>query len=103
MYKDLIRRSDLLKEADKRRDEVNYHDDAEICIGMDAIIEVIEDMDTVDAEPVRHGRWIHGWTFMPLPKGVIWANCSLCDMDYNGPDDKANYCPNCGAKMDLED
>ena len=46
---------------------------------------------TIDAAPIRHGRWIdcsNGWM------------CSECNMDntYDKP-----YCPNCGAKMDLED
>ena len=45
---------------------------------------------TIDAEPIRHGRWIdcsNGWM------------CSECEQDntYDKP-----YCPNCGAKMDGE-
>lgn len=42
------------------------------------------DMPTIDAEPVRHGRWIDG------------MKCSECpQVDTTKP----NYCPNCGAKM----
>lgn len=47
--------------------------------------------------PVVHGRWIsknpHGyeWTFV----------CSNCDYVDGYPfNDRHNYCPNCGAKMD---
>lgn len=47
---------------------------------------------TIDAEPVRHGRWIlggeEGW-----PK---WT-CSVCDGDGRGD---YKLCPWCGAKMD---
>lgn len=44
-----------------------------------------------DAEPVRHGHWV---------KKGGWYWCSECG-DHWG-DDGANYCPNCGAKMDGE-
>ena len=67
--------------------------------GVDAID--IKDVDTIpsaDVAPVRHGRWECG---KPCPvcggnrfEGLdadIWA-------DWEPP-----YCPNCGAKMDLED
>lgn len=57
----------------------------------------IADAPTVDASPVRHGRWKCN---KPCPvcgedrfKGLdadIWA-------DWEPP-----YCPNCGAKMDKE-
>lgn len=54
----------------------------------DTIIDV---QPTVEAEPVRHGRWInHGWSIV----------CSECGEDYAFA--KRNYCPNCGAKMDGE-
>ena len=54
----------------------------------------------IEVAPVRHGRWIsknhHGyeWTFV----------CSNCDYVDGYPfNDRHNYCPNCGAKMDLSD
>ena len=47
-------------------------------------------------EPVRHGKWVHhDDDVMP------WNSCSLCGcsaFDLHG----ANYCPNCGARMDEE-
>lgn len=52
---------------------------------------------TIEAEPVRHGRWIE----KPFLFGT--SNfCSICDSFYGMPHGKYNYCPNCGAKMDLE-
>ena len=45
----------------------------------------------IEVTPVRHGRWV---TTAPHPY------CSLCFVECR---DKTNYCPNCGAKMDLED
>lgn len=53
----------------------------------------------VDAAIVRHGRWIS----VPHKRDRI---CSICDCDepYKFADENANvfdYCPHCGAKMDL--
>ena len=47
---------------------------------------------TIEAEPVRHGRWEE----YQVPHIVC---CSECDWG-TGVQDKYNYCPNCGAKMD---
>ena len=51
-----------------------------------------------DVAPVVHGRWIADGDF------VI---CSQCEAEINqknslGMDNSKKYCPNCGAKMDLE-
>lgn len=46
---------------------------------------IIEHCPTVDAEPVRHGRWV---------EGIACSECRQVDLS------KPNYCPNCGAKMD---
>ena len=46
----------------------------------------IKNAPTIDAVPVKHGRWIND-------------NCSECGLYvYHG--DMRNYCPNCGARMD---
>lgn len=53
---------------------------------------------TIEAEPVRHGRWCRG-------------QCTACETinpaykkDWNGDYifKETPYCPNCGAKMDME-
>ncbi len=51
--------------------------------------DVIEKEPTIDAEPVRHGRWIRS--------GVITGKCSECG---EISADRGKYCSNCGAKMD---
>ena len=71
---------------------------------------LFDKMPLIDAEPVRHGRWINKkrWS---MGKWHEWLECSECKyQDYNfetyeavpfaGP---SNYCPDCGAKMDLKD
>lgn len=61
-------------------------------------IDDIKEMPSADVAPVRHGRWF------PTAKwwqgGSGWKRCSECGILHLG---KSNFCPNCGAKMDLED
>ena len=54
---------------------------------------VILKIPAADVAPVRHGKWLH------RKNGV--AYCSECEVDT--VEDETNYCPNCGATMDLED
>ena len=57
---------------------------------------------TLDVEPVRHGRWIwsaeNGWTCSNC-KFDCWHYSERFDPYAPLPD--AEYCPKCGAKMDL--
>lgn len=57
----------------------------------------IESLPAVDAAPVVHGRWIE----KPFLLGTT-RECSKCGDYYGMPHGVFNYCPNCGAKMDLE-
>lgn len=58
---------------------------------------LIECVLPADVEPVRHGRW-------GKKQGGFWefAACSLCGEKTPTVGITPNYCPNCGAKMDLE-
>lgn len=48
---------------------------------------------TIDAVPVRHGRWID-------EHGSLLPRCSECGEYSDDADTRSgNYCPNCGAKM----
>ena len=53
----------------------------------------------VDAEPVKHGRWMDNMD----ENGMLcnaWRKCSFCGgLNFSK---RPPYCPNCGAKMDLE-
>ena len=57
---------------------------------------VIEDAPTIEAEPIKHGRWE---TTRPDAPMFGFYYCSECGRRRTSPQD--NYCPNCGAKMDL--
>lgn len=52
---------------------------------------------TIDAEPVKHGRWVH---FKQHDLNAVL--CSVCDYAFARLH-PANYCPNCGAKMDAKE
>ncbi|MGN1368708.1 MAG: hypothetical protein ACI4WX_07565 [Aristaeellaceae bacterium] len=63
------------------------------------IEEFIDNAPTIDAEPVRHGRWLYNYyptVWYGHGEPPEWV-CSECEeRAYNTYD----YCPNCGAKMD---
>lgn len=65
----------------------------------DHILEKIETAPTVDAAPVKHGRW------EPLKNLEGMFNCSLCGDEWGSAAKMVpmRYCPSCGAKMDLEE
>ena len=83
--------------------------------GRQTIRDVIASVPTADVEPVRHGRWkplfeseITGWNpaFAGCdPIGAYVCSCCNSEATYTCDDefDLSNYCPNCGAKMCLED
>ena len=61
--------------------------------------EMIEELPTADVEPVRHGRWENGNPICPVCGGDKFKDLDAdiwCDW-------QPAFCPNCGAKMDLEE
>lgn len=68
--------------------------------------EIIETAPAIDAEPVRHGKWINVCEMLP-PEYHDNKRCSVCANfalhDRLGRVRMSCYCPNCGSKMDLED
>lgn len=79
----------------KEPDEERYTCDVVCC--------VIDEAPTVDAEPVRHGRWeiVIVSTSNPY-ESEIEEKCSLCGrfVQRYGTQPQDNFCPNCGARMD---
>ena len=61
-------------------------------------IKIINQFPAADVAPVRHGRWINGDQYCPICKKDKFRGL---DADI-WSDWKPDYCPNCGAKMDLE-
>lgn len=60
-------------------------------------IAEIDEQPTIEAEPVKDGKWI---------KGKDWDEwfCSVCRnyayLDYKENPILSDYCPHCGARMD---
>lgn len=79
--------------------------------------KAIENAPTIEAEPVRHGRWIpvdsysafggseEAWRAHGNP--TAYHYCSECKeqsrLDEFGNEILSKYCLNCGAKMDGEE
>lgn len=55
---------------------------------------VIQEMPTVDAVPVRHGRWV-----MKEGELAFWDECSECARKILHRIPHYDFCPNCGADM----
>lgn len=63
----------------------------------DDMMRDAESFDAADVAPVRHGRWIKPTR---VPDSML-DECSLCGFDCGAY--TFNYCPNCGALMNMED
>ena len=75
---------------------------------------ILREAPTIEAEPLRHGRWViekrHTVSRNPYIDDNYFASatCSECDFcihaetkSFGYPDlNTTNYCPNCGARMD---
>lgn len=77
----------------------------ECATALDLCIELFKQAPTVDAVEVVHGRWLdngmcnHKPSRFRNPDKWTVYKCSECGYS-NGRRKNANYCPNCGAKMD---
>ena len=60
----------------------------------DVLYDDIQNMPHADVAPVRHGRW--------LCVDTDTEEFFLCNRCKEREYWESNYCPNCGAKMDLE-
>ncbi len=58
------------------------------------LAEMLYYMPAADVQEVKHGRWVNIYG---------WVHCSVCHQEPpNESNIESNYCPNCGALMDLE-
>ena len=105
---DLISREALLNDLCEDREEGTFCFTDSQAEAADKIIvyvtKRINAQPTVDAAPVKHGRWIEKEGF----DGDSYYTCSSCGCDWTTIDgtpvqNNMRYCPECGAKMDLEE
>ena len=107
--KRLIDANALRQMFDEREaDDVELYGGVHIveCFPADDAKEIVDQMPTVDAVEVVHGRWIKykdekfiGYDADGRIKyrNVYYYNCDKCG---HGTAAKSNYCPACGAKME---
>lgn len=114
MENDLISRQKLIDDLEawrKRLDRRVSRFDDMVLHALPAVFDLVNEQETVEAEPVRHGWWDD--------RSIAFCNvCSECHV----PIDRTscfprisrngivqpvigalNYCPNCGAKMDAKE
>ena len=102
---DLISRKALKNAIDTARTNYNTCPDYnELFKYFCNVVSAISDeIPAVDAEPVRHGKWLKPSRMLP-PEYRDNKRCSVCANfalnDRLGRVRLSNYCPNCGAKME---
>lgn len=62
-------------------------------------VRIINQFHAADVAPVVHGRWSE--SYLVGIDDIKGRNCSECG--YTIGELPSNYCPNCGAKMDLKE
>lgn len=102
MQSDLISKRALIKFIDKTVvPELLLHDNASgagVMAGLSKVLEETDVLQTIDAVPVVHGKWELFGADKRGRGGVF--KCTACN---RCRPTKSDYCPNCGAKMDLKE
>ena len=65
-------------------------------VALSGVNRFIEEQPAIEAEPVKHGKWV-GTSGEDEWYGKVFI-CNICAKQVLGKYD--NYCPNCGAKME---
>lgn len=71
-------------------------------------IEQLKEFNPADVVPVRHGKWEDSQAINSINPVTLdfeicdTYRCSVCSEDFQKTQRKYKYCPNCGAKMDIE-
>ena len=61
------------------------------------ILPMLEAIPAADVSPVLHGRWV----VREIGHSVI-SECDLCKYPVSTKWGRTNYCPRCGAKMEVD-
>ena len=105
---DYISREALIDRLNKNLSACNHGTFSEMCYA-DAI-ETVKHLPAADVEPVRHGRWECVYDDNTGETDITCSHCKNtrtvngCFVSTNGQSCyfEDDYCPSCGAKMDLE-
>ena len=95
---DLIDRKALVEEWKSKLKRLIPDSDGMHSISLEKAIEALEKAPTVEAEPVRHGKWIeHKWAEESCDGLISNYECSECHSWFR---EWGHYCSDCGARMD---
>lgn len=84
-------------------------------LGRMGVWQMLSDFPSADVQPMKHGRWdvvevedVSTKSNLPITTiASMWCNrCNRFHNEiyyYGNPTEYANFCPNCGARMDGED
>ena len=95
----------IMRETEKRADDLNMIGIA-LMIGIARMLRDENDFPTVEAAPVRHGRWLPIEADGYADGAPVWDKweCSECGHEHDGEEDTlTDYCPDCGRKMYVDD
>lgn len=91
---DLIPRAAVLKFPIRQDHCDKENGNPHFIYGIETVMEYVEYIPAVEAEPVVHAHWIRvGWGY---------CKCSHCEAEVGVVSGHKNYCANCGARMDEE-
>ena len=105
---ELISKRAVIEAIEKARANVGHN--LERSIGK-SIIEILDDVgrdvDRLPSAQPKKGKWIYGENFGNGQDGYFCSECGWFEaVDYDFPIDSeennpTNFCPNCGAKMEV--
>ena len=96
MQKEYIEREALEKDFNSRLNDLvaEYGQYDHYVRGFDEAVDRLEDAPAADVVEVRHAKWVSSEQYNGRPE------CPVC---FYVTDEKTNYCPHCGCKMDREE
>lgn len=65
-------------------------------------LDILENIPAAVVQPVKHGRWITAERRGIVSYTACYAECSACHDKPVFSGWEMRYCPNCGAKMEVE-
>ena len=67
-------------------------------------VKILNQFPSSDVEPVKHARWIQVIVHVEFEDGFVDRVEECCSACHESNERRCTYfCPNCGAKMDLEE
>ena len=99
---DFIKREEAINFARSSAGAAYNRDDFYAYRALNDFIVTLISIPAADVVPVRHAKWV--LIDECVNEGVYCSNChkKIYRAEYANQKVKSNFCPNCGAKMELE-